>query len=63
MATVVVESNTIARLKDSGQVVVNFQRVPEEERARKMELALNTFRAYGWKIEDRREERQEEGKA
>lgn len=56
---VVVESNAIARMKESGQVVVNFQRLPEEERYRKMEMVLDTFRAYGWTIEDRRTRKEE----
>lgn len=52
---IIVESNAIARL-ENGQVVVNLSRQPREQQARKMELALDTFRGYGWEIEDRRQQ-------
>lgn len=52
---IIVESNAIARL-ESGQVVVNLSRQPREQQRKKMELALETFRGYGWEIEDRRQD-------
>lgn len=53
--TVIVENDMMARLA-SGQVVVNLRRVPPAQQAQKMALALETFRAYGWAIEDRRKD-------
>lgn len=53
---IIVRSNAVA-LFSSGQVVVNLRRHPADQQARKMDLALSTFRAYGWAIEDQRNQK------
>ncbi|HRJ59058.1 MAG TPA: hypothetical protein PLV64_22425 [Anaerolineales bacterium] len=50
---VIVRSNAIAHFPN-GQVVINLRRHPADQQARKMNLALSTFREYGWAIEDQR---------
>ena len=51
--TVIVKSDTRACFPN-GQIVVNLAQHSPELRRKKMELALKTFREYGWSIDDQR---------
>ena len=54
--TVIVKNNVLACLP-TGQVVINLSRQLPEQQEKKMELALSTFREYGWQIDDQRRQK------
>jgi len=55
-AMTIVVKNDIRACFSTGQVVINLSRHPPEQRKKKMDMALSTFREYGWEIDDQREQ-------